>query len=139
MKASLPRPQHESYLEHRRQNVSQVLVPVILGAVLIVAAAIWIGVAAFGGNGDSAKWAAVSTIWIVLPLMFASLLFTALLAALVYLMSRFLNILPGYTGKAQDFAYRLKSLIRKFLDALVKPVFALDEIGSTLKALIGRR
>ncbi len=139
MKASLPRPEHESYLRHRRQNATQVLLPVILAAVLLLAAAVWLAYAAFRGSGDVARWGAISAIWVVLPLMVAALIFTALLAGLVYLMGRLLKILPGYTSQAHALAYRLEGAIRRLLDASVKPVFAVGEIGATLKALIGRK
>lgn len=139
MKVSLPHPEHESYLRHRRQNLTQVLLPVILAAVLILAGALWLAFAAFKGGGDVTRWGEISAIWILLPLMFAALVFTALLAGLVYLMGRLLKILPGYTGQVHDIAFRVEGAIRRALDAGVKPVFALDEIGATLKALIGRK
>lgn len=139
MKVPLPHPEHESYLRHRRQNVTQVLLPVILAAALITAGGIGLIFATFRGGGDVTRWGEISAIWILLPLMFAALVFTALLAGLVYAMDRLLKVLPGYTGKAQDLAYRLEGMARRALDVIVKPVFAVDEIGTTLKALIGRK
>lgn len=139
MKVSLPHPEHESYLIHRRQNLTQVLLPMILVSIMIAAGAIWLVILAFKGDGDVTRWGEISAVWILLPLMFAALLFTVLLAGLVYLMDRLLKILPGYTGKAQDFAYRLEGVIRRGLDDILKPVFALGEIGAMLKALIGRK
>src|SRR5574339_103364 len=97
MKASLPHPEHESYLKHRRQNVTQVLLPVILA------------------------------------LMFAAFVFTAILAGLVYLMSRLHKILPHYTGQAQDLVYRIEGIVRRALDTSVKPVFGLQEVGAFLR------
>lgn len=139
MKASLPRPEHHSYLRHRKQNLTQVLLPVILSAVLLLALAIWLAARGLGNGGDVSRWGAISAIWVILPLMFAALLFTALLAGLVYLMARLLKILPGYTSQAHDLVYRLDGIIRRGLDASVKPVFMLAEIGTTIKALFGRK
>lgn len=138
MKATLPRPEHASYLRHRRQFRAQILLPLILGILIFLAAIVWIILAA-GKGANVAQWGAVASIWIVLPLMVGLLIFTLLLAGLVYLMARLLGILPVYSGKAQDFFYRLESLIRKFTNSLVKPVFGIQEVGATLKALIGRR
>jgi len=139
MKASLPRPQHDSYLKHRRQAINQIVLPVILAALLIVALAVLIGIATFRGDGDVARWSAISAIWIILPFMFAGLLFLALLGGMIYLMVRLLGILPSYTSLAQEFAYRLKGYIKRFTEISVRPVFAIDEIGTTIKALIGRK
>lgn len=139
MKVSLPHPEHESYLRHRRQNAAQVLLPVILAAVVITAGAVWLTFSAFKGGGDVERWGEISAIWIVLPLMLAALVLTALLAGLVYLMGRLLKTLPGYTSRAHDLAFRLEGIVRRALDASVKPIFAVGEIGATLKALIGRK
>lgn len=139
MKASLPHPEHESYLRHRKQNLTQVLLPVILSALLLAAFAVWLAVRGLGSGGDVSRWGAISAIWVILPLMVMALVFTALLGALVYLMARLLKILPGYTSKAHDFFYRLEGIVRRGLDASVKPVFGLAEIGATIKAIFGRK
>jgi hypothetical protein len=56
-----------------------------------------VNVATFNQGGDVARWAAVSTIWIVIPIMIGMVLFFALLVGLVYLMKRLLDITPTYT------------------------------------------
>ena len=139
MKATLPRPEHESYVKHRRQVIAQIIAPVIAAAVLLVVAAVFIGVAAFRQGGDVARWGAVAAIWIVVPLMLVALVLAALLAGLAYLMGRLLGILPVYTGKLQDIVYRIEGAVKKFSNMTVKPVFGLGEIGATLKALVGRK
>ena len=50
---------------------------------------------------------AVSTIWIVIPIMVGLLLCLALIGGLVYLLAKLLNIAPTYTGLAQDLAKRV--------------------------------
>ena len=75
---------HLSYQNHRRQFWLQIFLPMILAILLIVALAILTGLATFGGGGDSARWAAISTIWLVIPVMFFGLLVFAILAGLVY-------------------------------------------------------
>jgi len=139
MKATLSRPTHESYLKHRSQMFTRILLPVIFSAVLIVGAAVWLSVAALKGGGDVSRWGAISAIWVLLPLMFAALVFTLLLAALIYLMSRLLKTLPGYTGRVQEFSYRVEAILRRGLDTSVKPVFAFSQIGAMVKAFFRRR
>ena len=139
MKASLPHPQHESYLRHRRQRTTQIILPVILAALLIAAAAVWIAIAGFRGGGDLSRWGAISAIWIVIPMIFGVLILTVLLAGLVYLMSRLLGILPRYTAQAQELVYRLEGILHRAMDTAVKPVFGVQEVGAFFRALIGRR
>jgi hypothetical protein len=139
MKDVLPEPVHESYRRHRRQRNSQIIVPIVLAAFLFIAVVVLVNIATFRDNGDVGRWAAVSTIWIVIPVCIAGFVFLALLGGLVYLMARLLGVAPTYTGRAQDFVHKLAIRIRRLADMAVKPVFAVNGFGATLKALLGRK
>ena len=139
MKAVLPKPVHESYKRHRRQLTIQIILPVVIAILLCIAMVVLVYIATFRENGDVARWAAVSTIWIVAPVVVASLIFLLVLAGLVYLLGRLLNITPTYTGLAQDFVHKLMTRIRLAADALVKPVIFVDSIGASINRLLGRR
>ena len=139
MKAVLPEPVHESYKRHRKQRTTQILLPIVLAALLFIAAIVLVNIATFRGNGDVGRWAAISTMWIAIPVCIMGLVFLALLGGLVYLMGRLLGIAPRYTGKAQDFVHKLAIRIRRAADVTVKPVFAVNGFGATIKALLGRK
>jgi hypothetical protein len=139
MKAVIPEPIHESYRRHRRQRISQIILPMVLAALLFIAMIVLINIATFRDNGDVARWAAISTMWILIPIFIMGFVFLALLVGLIYLFARLLGIAPVYTGKAQDFVHKLAIRIRLAADALVKPVIFLDGIGATVKALLGRK
>ena len=139
MKAVLPKPVHESYKRHRRQLIGQIILPMVITGLSFVALIVLINVATFRENGDVARWAAISTIWIVIPIMVASLIFLAVLVGLVYLLKRLLNITPTYTGLAQNFVHKLAIRIRLAADALVKPVIFVDGIGASINRLLGRK
>ena len=139
MKAIIPEPIHESYRRHRRQRTSQIFLPMILAGIVFLAVVVLVIIATANGTGDVGRWAAVSTIWIVIPTCIAGLMFLVVLGGLVYLMGRLLGVAPTYTGKAQDFVHRLAIRIRLIADKIVKPVFAVNGFGATLKALFGRK
>jgi hypothetical protein len=139
MKAVLPKPVHESYKRYRKQLISQIILPMVIAGLLLVALIVLIIFATFRENGDVARWAAISTIWIVIPIMIASLIFLLVLGGLVYLMKRLLNITPTYTGLAQDFVHKLAIRIRLAADALVKPVIFVDGLGASINRLLGRK
>lgn len=138
VKATLPRPTHESYLKHRKQTMQQIVLPMILAAVLMVAFVVWICIATFRDNGEVGRWAAISTIWIALPILLAGLITMAILGGLVYLMMRLLGILPTYTGMAQDYVQLGALYIQRFTEAAVKPIFAVDGLAAYIKAIFGR-
>jgi heme/copper-type cytochrome/quinol oxidase subunit 2 len=139
MNAKLPQPVHESYMKHRRDRAWKIVLPVVLSAVLCVAMVVLINVATFRDGGDVARWAAISTIWIVVPIMIGMFLFLALLSGLVYLMYRLLNITPTYTGLAQDYVHKAAIYIKRGADAAVKPIIGLNGILAGINAFIGRK
>ncbi|MCQ3939269.1 MAG: hypothetical protein DPW18_19830 [Chloroflexi bacterium] len=146
MKAKLPRqfdklgapPAHYSYLRHRRQFARHILLPIVLSALAFAAMIVWIGAAAFTQGGDVGRWAAISTIWVIIPMMLGGLILLAILIGLIYLLSRALGILPYYTGIAQDYVYKAKGYIVRGADLAVKPILAVNGWLETIKAFFER-
>jgi len=110
----------------------------ILAILLIIALAIITGVTAFGGNGDSPRWAAISTIWLVIPVMIFGLLFLAALAGMVYLLAQALKVIPPYSSKAQYYVNCGASEAKRFSEMATQPVLFLEGIKASLKAIFGR-
>jgi len=138
MKAQLPRPEHYSYLQHRKQRAMQIILPVVISAVLMIALIVLICFATFNSGGDVSRWAAVSTIWIIIPVMLVGLIFLAILVGLIYLMALALSALPYYTGVAQDYVYKAKAYIIRGANMAAKPVIAIDGFIENLKAFFER-
>ena len=138
MKATLPHPVHESYKRHRKQLVWQIIMPVVFTALLLVALTVLINIATFRDGGDVGRWAAISTIWIVIPIMLGLLVVLALMGALVYLMQKLLNITPKYTSLAQDYVYIAEGYIKRATEAIVKPVLQLNGILASINAFFER-
>lgn len=138
MNAKLPQPVHESYMKHRRDRAWKIILPVVLSAVFCIAMIVLINIATFRSGGDVARWAAVSTIWIVVPIMIGMLIFFLLLGGLVYLMYRLLNITPTYTGLAQDYVHKAAIYIKRGADAAVKPIINLNGILAGISAFFER-
>lgn len=133
MNTKLPRPVHESYLRHRKQMSWQIVLPVVLMSALLIALIVLINIATFRDNGDVARWAAISTIWIVVPIMIAMLIFLVLLIGLIYLLSQLLGITPRYTGLAQDYVYKVAAYIKRALDILVKQIIEIQGVLASLR------
>ncbi len=138
MKAQLPHPEHYSYLKHRKQVVRQVFLPVVISALLMIGLIVLIWLATFNQGGDVGRWAAISTIWIVIPVMIAGLLVLAILGGLIYLMALALGALPKYTGMAQDYVYIARGYIIRGADMAVKPIIAVEGFVENIKAFFGR-
>lgn len=138
MKVQLPSPEHYSYQLHRKQRNTQIILPIILSAVLLVGLIVLISFATFKQGGDVGRWAAISTIWIIIPVLLAGLILLAVLIGLIYLMARALQGLPYYTGIAQDYVYKARGYIIRSADMVVRPVLEMDGWLESIKAFFGR-
>lgn len=131
-------PEHYSYRLHRKQRTRQIFLPVILSALLFIGMIVLVSHATFNQDGDVGRWAAISTIWIVIPILIAGLIFLAILIGLIYLMARALGYLPHYTGIAQDYVYIARSYIIRSADMAVKPILALNGWLEAVKTFFER-
>lgn len=138
MKAQLPHPEHYSYQQHRKQRTMQIILPVVVSAILMVGLIVLISLVTFKSEGDVSRWAAISTIWIIIPVLVAGLITLATLIGLIYLMARALSALPAYTAIAQDYVYLAKSYIIRAADKVAVPVIAIDGFIEKIKAFVER-
>src|SRR5215831_2475972 len=129
MNTKLPHPPvHASYLRHRKEMTWQIVMPIVLTFIVMIALIVLISLATFRSNGDVERWAAVSTIWIVVPIMIGLLIFLALLIGLVYLLAKLLHITPTYTGIAQHYVFLAADYVKRALDIVTKQVLDLNGV-----------
>jgi hypothetical protein len=140
MNAKIPKPVHLSYEKHRKQRMTQIILPVVLTVVFVIALIVLlVKVTLFQGAGDVERWAAVSTIWIAIPIIIAMLIFLALLIGIIYLLARLLNITPTYTGMVQDYVRKAAVYIKQGADAMVKPVIQFKGFLAKVEAFFQRK
>jgi len=138
MQPKLPHPEHYSYLRHRKQRNRQIILPVVISALLMLLAIVGISLATFKSDGDVARWAAISTIWIVIPILLGGLIVLALLIALIYGMARVLGALPHYTGIAQDYIYIARNYIIRGADAVTSSIIEFEGFFANIKSFFQR-
>ena len=129
---------HETYLKYRKDRLWKIIVPVVVGAVLCLVLT-GLVVAATVQGADVGLWAAISEIWIAIPLIIFLLVVFALFGGLVYLMAKLLSILPTYTYKTQGLFYKIRNAVRRGADSVAKPVIFLDSLGASSDRIFGRR
>jgi len=130
-KPPLPKPTHESYLKHRKDVMWKIVFPLVMATLLVIAVSVLIGIAAFSGS-DVERWAAISTIWIVIPIMVFAIVILALLGGIVFGLARLLDVTPHYTGLAQHYILWFNAKLRIFADKLSDPVVNIKAWGSIL-------
>jgi hypothetical protein len=139
-KAQLPSPaEHPSYQRHRRELWRKILAPLLVAAALLLALSGWIGYAAFAQEGDVGRWAAISTIWIVIPVMCGGVLVLALFLGMAYGMARLLQVIPPYTGHIQRVVWRVEGYVKRGADMVVKPIFGVEGVFAAIRRFFGSK
>ncbi|MBM3153481.1 MAG: hypothetical protein FJZ96_14960 [Chloroflexi bacterium] len=118
---------------HRKQQFWQILFPLVLFTILILSGG---GLVIAAGRGDARLWADISLIWLILPLLFLSLLLLALLGGLIYLLVCLKNATPRLAGRLQNFFVQVTAGTRRAADAAVKPILWLEQAGAVLETFL---
>ena len=127
---------HPSYKLHQKQMWTQILLPIIITTLIFVGVIVITCLATFRGHGDVNRWAAISTIWLLLPIMIAGLILLVLLLAMIYLIARATSMIPSYSYQAQRIFYRIKAYVERIASMFRKPVLALQEITKLVRQYI---
>lgn len=117
---------------HSRQKLWQITLPLLLGVILALVFAVLAGLA----QADSAsRWADISLIFLLIPVMVVSLLFLAILAALVYLMIRILKFVPPVALKVHNIFAQVEQRVRTGSNLAVEPMLRVQSWLAALRTL----
>ncbi len=112
----------------------QVWVPLIASIVIFTAVAALTIIGAVGGSSQVARWANLSAVWIIAPMLLGGLIFLAIFAAVIYGMTKLLKRMPGWMLQLQMGMYRAAYLARRAADAAVQPVMATGGVKASAQA-----
>ena len=130
---------HASYRNHRRQTWTHILLPLILASLVFLAAIVAACVSAFGGQGDVGRWAAISTIWLILPGLLLELMALAALVAVIYLVGRLRGAIPVYSRLAQRAFSRAESATKRGSEMVRSPKLAAQGFVGFVRSRFERR
>ncbi len=125
-----------THLAHRREVFWQITAPLVVGGLVILAAAggvVWAGAS---GAGDLPGWADISTVWLIVPAMFFSLVFLVLLLGIIYGVTWLLGRLPGWFLQVQDIFLLIKFRLLTLNDKAVEPVLRTRQSQAAVQALL---
>mgnify|MGYP003406510502 CR=1 FL=1 len=111
----------------------QILIPLLAAVIVILVIATLTSIATFRDDGEVGRWAAISVIWIIIPIMAAGLLLLIVFIGIIYGMARLLALVPGYTGQAQKIVWRIEGYIKRGTEQAVQPILAVGSVLATIK------
>lgn len=125
-------PPSASLQRHKKQRFWQILAPILLGGLIILAAAAWLVRTVVVGTSVS-QYADISLIWLILPAMMFGILFAMLLLGMIYAAARLLNILPYYTFMVQQYAALIEARIKLWTKKAVDPLLAVESTAAAAR------
>ncbi len=125
----------ESYNRHKKQRFWQIGAPLGIGILLMM---VILGLVIFDvvGNGPDSgvdQWANASLIWLFTPLVLIMLLSLAALIGLIYLISRLMKVLPGYTYTAQYYVDLGAAFVKSYANKLISPIVSIKSFGAAIE------
>lgn len=116
---------------HRREVLWQIILPMVLVGVVLLAGVVALGLT---GVGSAGRWADISLMWLLLPVIVLSIVPLALLVGLIYGLTRALGALPGLAYQAQRALLRVERTTRRIADRAAAPVIGVESRTASWKA-----
>jgi Na+/H+ antiporter NhaC len=122
----------EAEQKHHREVLLQITLPLIIFVLIILALAVF---AATGAPGNVSRWASVSLIWLLVPMILLAFIFLIILGGLAFGVTRLIGILPEYAHKVQDIFDRIGDLVKQGSDAAVEPFLRVQSFLASVQAV----
>ncbi len=122
MVVSAPRPKPPVNPRHRKQVAWQILMPLVVSGILILAVAVITALLAGSHPAETSAWSSVSLVLLLIPVIFGFGISIILVLAGIFLLAKSLNILPFYTRMIYLYLSRLEINIQVLSDRLTSPV-----------------
>jgi len=98
----------------------QIIFPAIIGTIVILLVCVWVVIGV--GAGNITRFAELSTVLLVIPVLFFLLIVMFVLGASIYLVVRLMHGLPSITSKILEFLEKIREVVERISDLVVKPV-----------------
>ena len=84
----------------------QIIFPTLMGAVLLLALGLWLGLT--GSTGNLSRFAQISTALLAIPVYIAALLFGLVMVGLILLVGKLIEVIPTLTGWVLEFLEKIQ-------------------------------
>jgi predicted PurR-regulated permease PerM len=131
-----PKPERnpKTHQAHQREVFLQITLPLIIGLIIALALAV-LAVVAATSDGNIKQAGDAALIFLIIPLMFVTVLFTLIFSALAYGIIRLNGTLPFYTKQAQDVMEQVRRQVQVGSDKAVEPILKIRSFLASLGAI----
>jgi Zn-dependent protease with chaperone function len=115
----------------------QIIFPALIGLILVGLLCAWIVVAVSPGN--ISRFAEISAVLLVIPVLFFSLFSLLLLGLLIYLVQRMIQVIPPLTTRVVEFLEKIQEAVRKISEVIVKPVIQPTSVVTGIRNIFAKK
>lgn len=123
----------ETVQKHKQEFLWQILIPVLVVALLLIAAA---GFAMFATSGQASKLADVSVIWLIVPMLVLFLIIMAGTMAAIYGIIRVMPYVPYYARRVHLYVVLAQQKTVVTGEKVVKPFVNIKVYKTGFDALV---
>jgi len=114
----------------------QIIFPAFVGIILVLLICVWVVIGVKAGN--ISRFAELSTVLLILPVLFFSLIILVVLGACVFLSVRMIRGLPPITSRIVEFLDKIRDGVSKFSEIIVQPVIQPTAYLKGFRAIFSR-
>jgi ABC-type microcin C transport system permease subunit YejB len=114
----------------------QIIFPSLVFGILIILIGVLVVIRL--GDGDLGRFAEVSTVLLVIPVLLSSLLLLIIFGAGIYLISRAMEGIPPITTRILEILDQIQDVIKKIADFIVQPVIRPSALLGGLRNIFSR-
>jgi amino acid transporter len=132
-KPNLPERNPETYAQHKKEVFWQIMFPMLIGIIILFAMFAFIFVSVRTGASDLSRYADVSLIWLIIPSLIIALIFLVFIAAIIYLFTVVLRILPRYSHLALLYLEIGKYKLIRITSQITNPIVKTKSIWAVVR------
>jgi hypothetical protein len=121
--------------ERRKQLIWMIWLPLVFAILLMLAAAVLVCLPESSTNIDTGSLGSLSFVWVSAPAIPVLLIVVALAGAMVYLLAKFLGILPGFFHKVQFYFDFGAKITKEYADKIAAPVISVKSHQASVSRL----
>lgn len=121
--------------KHRRQVFWQITLPLLVGALVLIAACVLPVITVIGG-GEVSVWADISLMWLIVIAFIIALIPLALLGGLVFGLTQLIGKLPPVFFRIQGLLRTLNLRVSQLSDRVVNPFIRINSLSAGFRSAL---
>ena len=121
----------------RGSDIWQIFFPALVGLILIGTLCAWVVVGV--SPGYISRFAEISTVLLVIPVLISAIFILLLLGLLIYLVQRLIQVIPPFTTRVVKFLEKIQEVVQKISDVIVKPVIQPASVITGIRNILAKK